>query len=123
MNDQTELAGSRWWTHPRFVVSAVVVALLTAVGLALAVWPGPAAAPALETAPPASPVPAGSGSVCGLNATGGRTLTKAPRVAWEPIGATDAPSSAEHGPGRIDGMTRVRSCYSHTPEGALLAAV
>jgi hypothetical protein len=126
MSDQTEMdQGGKWWTSPRFVVSAVVVALLAAVGLALALWPGdgPAASLSPVTAPPASSLPAGSGSVCGLDATGGRTLTRAPKVAWAPIGATDAPSSAEHGPGRIDGTTRVRSCYSHTPEGALLAAV
>ena len=61
--------------------------------------------------------------MCGLDATGGTTLTKAPEdVEWTALGAIYAPSSEEHGPGSVDSDTGVRSCYSHTPEGALLAA-
>jgi hypothetical protein len=42
-------------------------------------------------------------------------------VEWEFLGGIAAPKSSEHGPGTVDEETGVRSCYSHTPEGALLA--
>ena len=126
MSDQTESSqNSKWWTSPRFAISGIVVVLLAVTGLILALSPTdePVAsqAPTAATPQPASPA-AGSDSVCGLAAGSGQTLTKAPQVSWEPIGATDAPSSEKHGPGQIDETSGVRSCYSHTPEGALLAA-
>jgi hypothetical protein len=112
-----------WWAGPRFLISAVLVALLAVLGIVLWLWPDAEeptqAAPApAKTAAPAS----GEESVCGLDATGGTTLTKAPEdIKWEALGAIYAPSSEDHGPGTIDPDTGVRSCYSHTPEGALLA--
>lgn len=120
-----------WWAAPRFLISAVVVLLLLIVGIVLFVWIGndnesEAAPPAqTQTASPSTSAPAVTSdeSVCGLNATGGTTLTKAPDdVEWEFLGGIAAPKSAEHGPGVVDEQTGVRSCYSHTPEGALLAA-
>ncbi|MEX5297027.1 hypothetical protein QYM41_17265 [Kocuria sp. CPCC 205268] len=113
---------STWWKTPRFLISAVLVAMLIVLGVVLWLWPDgeepTQAAPAPATT--AEPV-AGGESECGLDATSGTTLTKAPEdVEWTALGAIYAPSSEEHGPGTVDKSTGVRSCYSHTPEGALL---
>lgn len=120
-----------WWAAPRFIMSALAVVLLVIVGIILFVWMGnddeSEAAPPPQTQA-ATPTPSASAvtseeSVCGLDATGGSTLTTPPEgVEWEFIGGIAAPKSAEHGPGVVDEQTGVRSCYSHTPEGALLAA-
>ena len=115
---------STWWRTPRFLISAVLVSLLIVLGIALWLWPD------AESPSQAAPAPAttadpisGEESVCGLDATGGTTLTKAPEdVEWSALGAIYAPSSEEHGPGTVDSDTGVRSCFSHTPEGALLAS-
>lgn len=128
---ETEETENVWWAAPRFLMSAVAVLLLIIVGIILFVWVGnddesDAAPPAQTQA--ATPTPSASlassdESVCGLDATGGTTLTSAPGdVEWEFIGGIAAPKSAEHGPGVVDEQTGIRSCYSHTPEGALLAA-
>lgn len=125
---------SVWWAAPKFVVSAVAVILLVIAGIILFVFVGnddqsdaappaqsPAASPSTSSTPTTSA--ASEESVCGLDATGGTTLTAAPAdVEWEFLGGIAAPNSAEHGPGVVDEQTGVRSCYSHTPEGALLAA-
>lgn len=125
---------SVWWAAPKFVVSAVAVILLVIVGIILFVVVGndeqsDAAPPAQPsaTSPSSSSTPTTSTtseeSVCGLDATGGTTLTAPPAdVEWEFLGGIAAPKSTEHGPGVVDNETGVRSCYSRTPEGALLAA-
>ena len=124
MKDQIETDdNSTWWKTPRFLISAVLVAMLIVLGVVLWLWPDgeepTQAAPAPATT--AEPV-SGEESVCGLDASGGTTLTKAPEdVEWTALGAIYAPSSEEHGPGTVEESTGVRSCYSHTPEGALLA--
>jgi hypothetical protein len=127
---ETEESENIWWAAPRFLMSAVAVLLLIIVGIILFIWMGnddqSEAAPPVQTQS-ASPTPSASAvasdeSVCGLDASGGTTLTAAPDdVEWEFIGGIAAPISAEHGPGVIDEQTGIRSCYSHTPEGALLA--
>ena len=115
---------STWWKTPRFLISAVLVALLIVLGIVLWLWPDgeelSQAAPAPVTTAESAP---GGESVCGLDATGGTTLTEAPEdVEWTALGAVYAPASEEHGPGTVDPDTGVRSCFSHTPEGALLAS-
>ena len=125
MADQIETDNDNvWWAGPRFLVSAVLVALLVALGLVLWLWPDEAQ-PSQAQPVPATTADAASSdsqeSVCGLDATGGTTLTEPPEnVEWEAIGAIYAPTSEKHGPGTVDPITGVRSCYSHTPEGALL---
>ncbi|MBG6184677.1 hypothetical protein IWX65_002655 [Arthrobacter sp. CAN_A214] len=128
---ETEESEHLWWAAPRFIMSAAAVVLLVIVGIILFVWMGnddeSEAAPPVQTqaAPSATSEPADASdeSVCGLDATGGTTLTTPPEdVEWEFLGGIAAPKSAEHGPGVVDEETGVRSCYSHTPEGALLAA-
>ncbi|WP_104118299.1 hypothetical protein [Arthrobacter sp. B1805] len=119
-----------WWTKPTFIISAIAVVLLIGMGIILFTFlgnkEGPEAAPPVQpqtnspTATASESVP--GESVCGLEATGGTTLTSAPDdVEWEFLGGVAAPKSVEHGPGLVDEQTGVRSCYSHTPEGALLS--
>lgn len=124
---------SVWWAAPKFVVSAVAVILLVIAGIILFVVVGndeqsdaapPAQTPATSSSTSSTPTAevASEESVCGLGATGGTTLTAAPTdVEWEFLGGIAAPKSTEHGPGVVDEQTGVRSCYSHTPEGALLS--
>ena len=125
MTDQIETDdNSTWWKAPRFLISTVLVALLIVLGVVLWLWPD-GEEPTQAAPAPATTAEAVSGgeSVCGLDATGGTTLTKAPDdVEWTALGAIYAPSSEEHGPGTVDESTGVRSCYSHTPAGALLAS-
>ena len=127
---ETEETENVWWAAPRFLMSAVAVLLLIIVGILLFVWVGNddesnAAPPAQTQAAmptPSASLAASDESVCGLDATGGTTLTAAPEdIEWEFIGGIAAPKSAEHGPGVVDEQTGVRSCYSYTPEGALLS--
>lgn len=122
---------SAWWTKPTFIISAIAVVLLIGTGIILFAFLGnneeteaaPPAQPETTSPSAASAEPASAESVCGLEATGGTTLTSAPDdVEWEFLGGIAAPKSGEHGPGIVDEQTGVRSCYSHTPEGALLAA-
>lgn len=124
MTDHSETDdNSTWWRTPRFLISAVLVALLIMLGFLLWLWPDGEEQSQATPAPTTTSAPSSDGeSVCGLDATGGTTLTKAPEdVEWTALGAIYAPSSEEHGPGTVDEPTGVRSCYSHTPEGALLA--
>lgn len=125
-----EETDNAWWTKPTFIISAIAVVLLIGTGIILFAFQGNNEEK--EAAPPAQPEttspsavatePASAESVCGLEATGGTTLTSAPDdVEWEFLGGIAAPKSAEHGPGLVDEQTGVRSCYSHTPEGALLS--
>lgn len=127
---ETEESEHVWWAAPRFIMSAAAIVLLVIVGIILFVWMGndkdSEAAPPAQTqaASPttSAPTAASDESVCELDATGGTTLTAAPEdVEWNFIGGIAAPKSAEHGPGVVDEETGVRSCYSHTPQGALLA--
>lgn len=129
---ETEETENVWWAAPRFLMSAIAVLLLIIVGIILFVWVGnddesEAATPAqtqASTPSPSASLASPDESVCGLDATGGTTLTTAPEdVEWEFLGGIAAPKSAEHGPGVVDEQTGVRSCYSHTPEGALMAMV
>ncbi|MHA7284587.1 hypothetical protein [Arthrobacter sp. TMS2-4] len=127
---ESEETENLWWAAPRFLISAVAVLLLIIVGIILFIWIGDDAES--EAAPPAqaqtaaptqdASATASDESMCGLDATGGTTLTAAPKdVEWEFLGGIAAPTSTEHGPGVVDETTGVRSCYSHTPEGALLS--
>ncbi len=116
------------WTQRGFVVSAAVVALILVLGVGLAIIgpskddpaPGPQAA-----VPSASPAQSSgdAGSSCNLPA-GDQTVPRTPpaNTKWELVGTMAVPTAPEtHGPGRVDGG--LRTCYAHTPTGALYAAV
>lgn len=117
------------WKKPSFVVSGILVALVVAISLVLLIFPSSkdeGSSEEVATQPQdSSPTGSRNGkSVCGLDATGGTTLTKAPKkVEWEPIRSLYIPVSDEHGPGVVDEATQVRTCFSRTPEGALFSAV
>jgi len=102
---------------------ALAVALVVA-ALALALAPrhggknsaNPAGTPAAN-----SQTGKGSDSACGLPA-GDQTVPTSPPVStkWELVGKTAAPTApATYGPGN---KTGVRSCFAHSPTGALYAA-
>lgn len=85
-----------------------------------------------DTAPPplSSPAnPSGSASAgtgwsdLGCNGTKGSSEPPllAPDVSWEPVSTLSVPTSTTYGPRKVEG--HVRSCYQHSPTGAVLAAV
>lgn len=110
------------WTRPGFVAAAGVMALVAVAGVSLAVLPSDHAPPAAVPNPAASEGKAatGSDSVCGLPAGGQSEPSTAPRAHWELVGRIAAPSAPGIGPGRVNGAQR--SCYAHSPVGALYAA-
>lgn len=125
-SDEAPQEHNTWWSKPGFLICAILLALLVAVTLVLVLFPSKkdedptsAAAPTSSSSAPA----ASGGSVCGLDATGGTTLTKAPKdVTWTAQRSLYLPTSKEHGPGQTDPSSQVRTCFSRTPEGALLSA-
>lgn len=111
-----------------FIFAAIGVGVI-ALALIIAVVPmllgGGGKTPPPTAAPTASaPTVAGADkSVCGLSGFETESsLTSAPEVDWELVGTVAAPTNLEgSGPGVADGT--FRSCYAHTAEGALFAAV
>ncbi|WP_068481588.1 hypothetical protein [Pseudoclavibacter helvolus] len=126
------------FTRPGFIVAAIVVAIIVTLGVTLAVVGALNSRSEEEAAPPASasgePSAAPSapqetvdaapetGSVCGLP---GEVLTgsvsAAPETEWAFDGTLGYPKSATYGPGMTD-ANGVRSCFQHSPEGAVFAA-
>ena len=112
------MEGRRWW--PAAVVVGLIVTLgliLTAAGL---LGGGGGAAPPSAFA--ASPTPAQDTSVCGLpDVALSGSLEKAPSAKWSLVGTIAAPTVDGQGPGRVD-ADGFRSCFAHTPSGAVVAA-
>ena len=112
-----------------FIAAAIVVGIIILAAIIVLIsslthsGQSSVAAPS-PTESSATPTPSGSASVCGL--PGYETvssLTTAPAVKWELVGtlaAPDDPNGAGPGTTTSDGF---RSCYAHTAEGALFAAV
>lgn len=111
-----------------FVVAAIVVgaiALAAIVVLVTSLLRGgdntadPTPAPTSST----SSEPGGAEpSVCGLEGfEETSSLDTAPDNEWELVGTVAAPTDPDVGPGTID--SGFRSCYAHTAEGSLFAAV
>ena len=133
MTETAQETEHAWWASPRFLLSAAAIVLLVFTGIIFFVWTGNDETPAVSSSPSQSQAPApvpttaaaaanSQASVCGLAATGGITLTTAPKdTEWEFLNGIFAPKSKAHGPGVVDPDTGVRSCFSHTPEGAVLA--
>lgn len=105
------------------LVGLVALAAVVVLILNLVQQPSPAPTPTSSSTTSAPPTePAGSESICGLPPSDETTLRQAPAAEWSPVGTIAAPSdpNGEHGPGvQEDGG--FRSCYSHSPAGALLA--
>lgn len=134
MTKTAEETEQTWWAAPRFLISAMSIVLLVFIGIVLFVVTGDeedapveSAAPSQSTtarqAPTMDAAPVRSGdSTCGLDTSGGTTLTAPPKdTTWEYLNGLFGPKSETHGPGTVDPDTGVRSCFSHTPEGALMA--
>lgn len=116
----------------RFILSVVVVAVIALCAVIVLISnlasgakdntaPMSSVATSTATAKPASdPDP----SVCGLKGyeTVG-TISAAPDTKWELVGTVAAPTDpSSAGPGTVD-SSGFRSCFSHTPTGALFGAV
>jgi hypothetical protein len=116
--------------RPGFVIAAVVVGVVVLVAVALlgsalifgSADDGPT--PSASSSSATATAGAGEESVCGLDGFETEdTLTEPPDNEWELVGTVAAPVDPQGaGPGVVenDGF---RSCYSHTAEGALFAAV
>jgi hypothetical protein len=106
-------------------LAAAVVAVIVALGVVLSVTGvfggGDPATPPAAAAP--SPTADPQGSVCGLTdvALSG-PVDQAPADAqWVLVGTIAAPSVPGQGPGLVDD-DGFRSCFAHTPTGAVVAA-
>ena len=119
------------FTRPGFIISAaLVLALIAAVAVIFflpkddsTAQPAPAA-PADTSAPAAPATSAGAAgkSICGLPSTPETALGAAPTSTWELVGKMAAPTDPTTiGPGITD-EDGFRSCFAHTPTGALYAA-
>lgn len=121
------------FTRPGFVVSAIVVgvvlvlgAILGTVGVVNMTRDEPTAAPTtsetVEDSEGPTEAPAGGASLCGLEGEVLEgTVEEAPAVEWDFQGTLGYPASSEYGPGKTDD-SGVRSCFQHSPEGALVMA-
>lgn len=122
------------YTRPAFLIAAAVVLALVVAAVALSVSAlgrgnDSNTAPANETPSPAATSAAASSSagtdpnasVCGLQAVKEQgSLSKPPASKWEFAGSTAVPVSEKHGPAKTD-PAGYSYCYSHTPEGAVIA--
>ena len=116
-------------TKPKFIISAVVVAIIVALGIILALIPKGSQAPTADpgttgtSAASAQPSAAAAASVCGLPAgSQAKPATTPADTKWELIGKIAAPTSPkQYGPGKT-AANGLRSCFAHSPTGALYAA-
>lgn len=113
---------SRGFVVAAIVVGAIVLAAIVVLVTSLARGGNNAdPTPAPTTSSSADPS-AADPSVCGLEGFEERSsLTAAPNNEWELVGTVAAPTDPAVGPGTVD--NGFRSCYAHTAEGALFAAV
>lgn len=107
-----------WW------MAAGVVGVIVALGLILSVaglFGGDPEAPPAAAAPTAA-ADSVQPSVCGLTdvALSG-TVDQAPAAQWAMVGTIAAPTVEGQGPGVVD-ADGFRSCFAHTPTGAVVAA-
>ncbi|WP_392342544.1 hypothetical protein ACQ86L_0120 (plasmid) [Leifsonia sp. P73] len=119
------------FTTRRFILAAVIVGvvLLCAVVLVVSSVIGGQAKPSANSsgAPTSTPtqtsVSAADRSTCGLPGfEKSGTLTQAPNSKWQLVGTVAAPTDPKgSGPGNVE-SSGFRSCYAHTPTGALYAA-
>lgn len=115
-------------TKPKFVISAVVVAIIVALGIILALVPKGGGTPSPE---PTNAGPStgrsqtsatAAASVCGLpSGDQAKPATEPAGTKWELVGKIAAPTSPKQfGPGKTD-PNGLRSCFAHSPTGALFA--
>jgi hypothetical protein len=115
-------------TKPKFIISAVVVAIIVALGIILALLPkgsgnaDPAPTAGSTATASAQPSTSAAGSVCGLPDGNQSKPVSAPAdTIWELVGKIAAPTSPkQYGPGTT-AVNGLRSCFAHSPTGALYA--
>jgi hypothetical protein len=117
------------WGQRSFIAAALVIALLATLTVVIVATGGgksnettaaEVGAATLTAAAPSSS--ASTDSVCGLP-DGEQTIPRTAPVGtkWELVGTMAAPTApALHGPGRV--ASGLRSCFAHSPVGALYAA-
>ena len=119
------------FTKPGFIIAAALVVALLAATIVIfllpkgdsAAQPAPAPPRGNASAAPSAPADAGGKSICGLPSSTDTALGTAPKSKWELVGKTAAPTDPKtFGPGLTDGEG-FRSCFAHSPTGALYAAV
>jgi len=116
-------------TKPKFIISAVVVAIIVALGIVLALLPKGGGTPTAEpsnsgpTTASTQPSAAAAASVCGLpSGDQAKPATTPTDTKWELVGKIAAPTSpTQYGPGKTE-ANGLRSCFAHSPTGALYAA-
>lgn len=114
------------FTNRGFLAAAIVIGviLLAAIVVLVTSLTAPHDPDAEPTSSPTGQVASGvDKSVCGLSGFETKSsLTAAPDAKWELVGTVAAPTDPEGaGPGSLsDGF---RTCFSHTTEGALFAAI
>ncbi|MDO5866959.1 MULTISPECIES: hypothetical protein [Paenarthrobacter] len=116
-------------TKPKFIISAVVVAIIVALGIILILIPKGGGTPTADpgtagtNTPSAQPSATAAASVCGLPAgSQAKPATTPADTKWELIGKIAAPTSPkQYGPGKT-AANGLRSCFAHSPTGALYAA-
>ena len=107
------------WTRPAFIASAALVLAVIIAAIIVAVTSlGNNDGGGSTGAPPASPAPADSSTPQDLPTEVPTTAPQA--VRWELVGSLPVPVSTTAGPTRVDATTA--SGFTHTPEGALIAA-
>lgn len=116
--------GYRVW----LVVAVVVVALVVIAGIAVSVIAGKRTTATVDPSTgktTTSQVDSADVSVCGIGPVQlAGTQNAAPDTAatsWTITGTTAVPTVKDAGPGRIDSADGYRSCYAHTPLGAVVA--
>ncbi|MGN7150719.1 hypothetical protein LFT44_21260 (plasmid) [Arthrobacter sp. FW306-05-C] len=115
-------------TKPKFIISAVVVAIIVALGIVLALLPKGGGTPTAEpsnsgpTTASTQPSAAAAASVCGLPSSDqAKPATTPTDTKWELVGKIAAPTSpTQFGPGKTE-ANGLRSCFAHSPTGALFA--
>lgn len=114
------------WSRPGFITAAAIVGILIVAGIVVSIViavSGGNEEPVVEaTSTPAATADADDASVCGIGEVklSGK-LTTAPDATWEFQGTTPYPTSRTAGPG-LTSDTGVRTCFEHTPAGALFMA-
>lgn len=116
-------------TKPKFIISAVVVAIIVALGIILALLPKGGGTPTAEpsssrsSTTSAQPSSTADASICGLPAGDqAKPATTPADTKWELVGKIAAPTSpTQFGPGKTE-ANGLRSCFAHSPMGALYAA-
>lgn len=112
-----------------FIAAAVVIGVIVLAAIVVLVTSLTGGGDEPEARPTGTPTAtptssAADESICGLEGVDTEnTLTSAPATEWELVGTVVAPTDPEGtGPG-VTEENGFRSCYAHTAEGALFAAV